>query len=789
MESPIRPERKGGDGAFPIIAIGASAGGLGALERFLSKMPEVFGFPVIFMQHLSPHHESLLPELLRSHMPDIHIEEVSDGMEILPGRLYVCPPAHEIGIKRGIFQVVARPELHVRFPIDEFFIALAEDVSERAIAVIFSGAGTDGARGVRTVRGAGGTVFVQDPATAEFPAMPLAAINTGQMDGVLPPEDIAGEIVKLHGSGALTSLSPDGIASPGQFEPFYRLLYEKTGYSFDYYKKSVLSRRIRRRMYLLGVSSANKYLDVMKKSEAEAATLASDLMIGVTSFFRDRLAWKALHLDVTRKLVAKDDDSPIRVWTPACATGEEAYTIAMILEQELDLAKRKKEIQVFATDVNDRALERAREGTYPASISVDVPPDYVGKFFSYSEDGGSLTISKDLRQRVVFAKQDILADPPFSRLDLVICRNLLIYLEPDAQEKCIAILHYALKKGGYLFLGSAESPGRGTLLFTQLPHKHCRVYQKMELESPARMPLAVPFPAEPAGPVPKMRVRTSERERSILSTIQESLLEEYAPAAIAIDQSHDILYHNGPTNRYLHHPRGTPTHNLLDLLPEHLRNRMRGALYRAEHEAKSVSIRASIPVDKGGKSQVIIRITKLRDNLFLIVFREKDGMPEQAEVPVLEAERIEETALRQLEIELSATRDDLQSHIEQLRSLNEELQSSNEELQAANEELETSREELQSLNEELITVNAQLQGKVEEQEETNNDLNNFLTSTSIPTIFLDHRLRVKRFTPAMSRLVTLIPGDMGRPSSTCLRKTSGSISLSMPRPYLKTSRR
>jgi two-component system CheB/CheR fusion protein len=772
---------KNEDEFFPIVGIGASAGGLNSLQCFLAALPKKFGFAAVFMQHLSPKRKSLLPELLNKRRPDIAISEISDGLEVFPGRLYLCPPGKEIRIHKKIFRVAAPASDHVHLPIDEFFISLAEEAGERAIGVIFSGAGTDGARGIRAIRDMGGTVFVQDPSTAEFAGMPTSAINTGQVDRVLPPEEIAREIVKLHDAGAAAS-APDSTITPEEFENFYRLIHAKTGYRFNHYKKNVVGRRIRRRMYLRGASSISDYMETVTNSDAEASSLASDLMIGVTSFFRDRLAWKALRIGVIRKLAAEDSDRPARVWTPACATGEEAYSIAMMLSSEFGPAGTSREIQVFATDVNDKALEKAREGKYPGSIAADVPPDLMRKFFACSEDGISVVIDKVIRESVVFAKQDLLTDPPFSNLDLIICRNLLIYLEPDAQEKCIALFHYALKNGGYLFLGNAESVGKHKALFRSLPHKKCRIYQKIETAPAARLPLAVPFAAERTAPA-FLRQTAIEHQQLLTAFIQESLLEEYAPAAVAVNQNLDVLYHNGPTNRYLHQPRGAPTQNLLELLSENLRRRVRSAVYRANQETRPVSIRAVIPLDNGPKRQITLRISKVRDNLFLIVFREKAGIPEESEAVSLNV-AVDETTLRQLESELSATRAELQSHIEQLKSLNEELQASNEELQAANEELETSREELQSLNEELITVNSQLQTKIEEQEETNNDLNNFLASTNIPTVFLDTRFRLKRFTPAMSKLLKLIPSDIGRPILDMSQEGLGSDLISDARSVL-----
>ena len=762
MKAKSKSGSKGASPSFPIVGIGASAGGLSALHCFVGALPKKFGFAVVFMQHLSTKHKSLLPELLRNRRPDIGIDEIADGLELFPGKIYVCPPGADVSIRNDVFHVALFPKGHVHLPIDEFFISLAEGAGERAIGLVFSGAGTDGARGTQAIRDAGGTVFVQDPATAEFPSMPFAAINTGRADRVLPPEEIAREILKLRQA---VPPAADTDITPAEFETFFRLVHEKTGYRFNHYKKSVILRRVRRRMYLRGVSTVGDYIRLVAEKDSEAASLASDLMIGVTSFFRDRLAWKALRIEVIRKLAAEDKDQPVRIWCPACATGEEAYSIAMMLRDEFDLAGLKREIQVFATDVNDAVLERAREGKYPGSIVADVSPDYMKKFFTCSEDGLSVIIGKEIRESVVFAKQDLLTDPPFSRLDLIICRNLLIYLEPEAQEKCIALFHYALRDGGYLFLGNAESAGRDNALFKSLGHKRCRVYRKIETKQPARLSLTVPFASErvPSSPVPVV----TEYQQSVIEFIQHALLEESGPAAVAVNQHHDIIYNSGPTHRYLRQPRGAPTQNFLELLPEKMRNRIRGALFRAGQEARPVSLRTVIPDDDEREKQVTLIISKLRENLFLIVFRpkgyRKDTVAETRDAVPLEAVAVDEAAVHQLESELSATRAELQSHIEQLKSLNEELQSSNEELQAANEELETSREELQSLNEELTTVNSQLQSKIEEQEETNDDLNNFLASTNIPTVFLDTQFRVKRFTPAMSRLLQLIPSDVGRP--------------------------
>ena len=758
-------------GSCLIVGIGASAGGLDAFKQFLAELPKDFSFAIVFIQHLLAKQKSLLPSLLRSKRPNTEINEIFDGMEILPGKIYLSPPGKEIRIQKGTFHATDRRKAHLCLPVDDFFESLAEEAGDKAIAVILSGAGTDGSLGIQSVRMMGGSVFVQDPRTAEFGGMPLAAINTRQVDGVFAPAEIAREILRMQALGAL-SADIDTLLSPSDFRRFFRLIREKTGYSFEHYKKTVVARRVRRRMYLSRVGAVQDYLDLIEKKDSEASMLASDLMIGVTSFFRDRLAWKALKTEVVRKFVMEDTDAALRVWTPACATGEESYSIAMLLCSELELAGRKREIKVFATDVNDTSIQKAREGTYAASIVADVPPEYRQKYFTTSEDGLTATIKDDIRENVVFAKQDVLTDPPFSKLDLIICRNLLIYFEHEAQEKCLDIFHYALKDGGYLFLGNAESPGRNSALFKYIGHKKCKIYTKIEKSPPLRRPLAVPYAAERSVSSPSRQEPASSDRRSTTDFVQNALLEEFTPAALAVNQNFDIVYHNGPTNKYLRQPRGAPTQSLLELLPEKLLSRIRAGIYRATHEARPVSFRTSMPVDDGKKRQIILRVSKLKENLYLLVFSEKCVSSEKAGVP-LEASEIEETSVRQLEAELTATRETLQSNIEQLKSLNEELQASNEELQAANEELETSREELQSLNEELITVNSQLQSKIEDEEELNNDLSNFLTSTSIPTIFLDHQFHVKRFTPAMSKLLKLIPSDVGRPIIDLSQETLG----------------
>ncbi len=462
----------------PVVAVGASAGGLEAFKRFLAVLPARFGFALVFLQHLSPKHKSLLPDLCRSQRNDLDIVEIDNGMTVQPCRVHIVPPGQLVGIEDGAFRLSPIPaDEKAHQLIDLFLLNLAGAKGELGIAVILSGAGTDGARGLQAIKAAGGLIYAQDPATAGHTSMPLSAIDTGYVDHIMAPEKIAQEIVTLEFSCAEEVCDTE----PSQAEwvrEFYRLIGEKTGYRFDHYKHSVAARRIRRRMILRGARTPREYMEVVRSGKNEAMLLASDLMIGVTSFFRDEESWAALQKEVIPRLIAGEGEGPVRVWTPACSTGEETYTVPMLLLDELERAGNRRELQIFATDLNDRTLEKAREGRYPASVTADIPAGLARKYFHLSEDGLALIAAKEMRERIVFAAQNLVADPPFSRLDLIICRNLLIYLEPKAQAKCIDLFHYALNDGGYLFLGNAETAGPSTL-FEGVDGRKSRIYRKI----------------------------------------------------------------------------------------------------------------------------------------------------------------------------------------------------------------------------------------------------------------------------------------------------------------------
>jgi two-component system CheB/CheR fusion protein len=747
-----------------IIAIGASAGGFNALRSFITSLSGSIKAPVIFMQHLPLDFKSVLPELLKNQRSDFNFVEIKDGMSLEPATVYLSVPGKDLVIEQGVFKLSEPQNNQLHFPIDRFFSSLAKEYKDRVVAVILSGTGVDGTLGCLDIRESGGTVFVQEPSTAEFDRMPRSVIDSSGYDQILPPEKIAAEIEKIIGAHDMEE-SVDGLCKPEQFSALCDLLYRKTGFRFNNYKESVIMRRILRRIYLHGFSSVEDYLSMLASDDLEAKHLAIDFMIGVTSFFRDYSQWEALRELVVQKLISEPAFTSIRIWVPACATGEEAYSVAMLFKFEMEKANVHKELQVFATDINENALERGREGRYPLSVTSDIAPEYLNRFFTFEGDRQSIVVKKELRELVVFAKQDVLRDPPFSKLDLIICRNLLIYFTPDAQEKCFDIFHYSLLKDRFLFLGTAENPGKKNNLFRQVDSNKTHIYQRITTGKPSRLSIEHPIMNEvPAADIRHGSVRL--RNTEFFCDLQEDILEKFGPAVVVIDKNSEVVYQSGPVVKYLTFPRGPIIHNFFELISDSLSTRLRSALYKVTHENTAVSLDTKYTGSDGKQISVRVLLSRVRkkDDLFLIAFEEETPGRQFTVSPTAETAGIslESAAVHQLESELAATRDDLQKHIEQLRSMNEEMQSSNEELQASNEELETSREELKSLNEELISVNSLLQEKMEQVNIVNNDLTNLITSTNIPTLFLDQQFRICRFTPAITRLIKLVLSDIGR---------------------------
>jgi two-component system, chemotaxis family, CheB/CheR fusion protein len=759
---------------FPIVAIGASAGGLDALKKFLTAMPADSGLALVLIPHLDPTHESLMVELLakQTQMP---VREATDGLAIRPDHVYVIPPNKYLAIKRGAL-VLSKPPVTRggQTAIDFALRSLADDQKDAAIGIILSGTGSHGTSGVKEIKLAGGMVMVQEPTTAAYDQMPRSALATGLVDYVLAPESMP-EALVTYSERAYRSRKRQARPPAGTADGLRRvlaLLQARTRHDFRHYRKHMLIRRIQRRMVLRQIDDFEKYAEHLRQNADEVTALCKDLLIGVTAFFRDPEAFAALAEHVVPKLLERaGDDTPVRVWVPGCATGEEAYSIAILLIEAFRAREKAASLQIFASDIDEHALEIAREGVYADSIVASLSPERLQRFF-VKVDEHRYRVSKSLRESVVFARQNLIGDAPFSRLDLICCRNVLIYLEPEIQGKVISLLHFALSEDGYLLLGPSESVGRAVDMFEAVSKKW-RLYRRI---GPVRRDLVDIPVAAAADERPRRVARADWVPRPALgftALMQRLIAEDFAPASTLINRRYEILSVQGPLVNYLEFPPGDMTKDLLVMARQGLRAKLRAACHEAIREGRTVSD-AEARVRRNGKfvpCVVTVRpITepKEAEGLLLVVFQDRLLAPsvKQRETGAIE----ESSMLHEIEDELRATREDLQSTIEELESSNEELKASNEEvmsmneeLQSANEELETSKEELQSLNEELATVNNQLQDKVDDLDNFNNDLTNFMAATDIATVFVDTQLRIKRYTPAAAGLLKLIATDSGRP--------------------------
>ncbi|KLI65054.1 chemotaxis protein CheB [Aurantiacibacter marinus] len=764
-------------GSVPIIAIGASAGGLAALEELFDAMPSNLGAAFVVIQHLDPKHSSMIAEILSRHT-DMPVTQIANGMQVAADHVYVIPPNFYSTINGAIFELSeAVPQHGVRMPIDAFFRSLAAQQDQQSIGIVLSGTGSDGSRGLREIKAAGGAVFAQSPETAQFDGMPRSAIATGQVDVTCSIADMVPQIRDYLSHDYIRALAgaddaTDIIGDKGKLNSIITVLQEQLGIDFRGYKTGTLARRIARRMGLRNITDVSEYLAYLRKQPDEARKLSQDLLISVTSFFRNPEAFDALREKAIVELVdRKSANEEIRVWVPGCASGEEAYSIAMLLIEELDKANKSCPIQIFATDLDEPALAVGRQGTYSASLVSDLSPDRLQRFFI--QHGKDYQITKELRETVTFAQQNVISDPPFSRLDLISCRNLLIYLGGKLQDRIIGYFHFALNENGYLFLGRSESMGQLGQAFEPID-KSSRLFRKLK-NAPnqvANFPINGALSRTAAnGLEPPPRTKETVRLRELM---QQQLLRSYAPAAVLTNAKHQVLYFMGPTARYLEQPSGLPTQDLLSLAHAELRKSLRSGITKALESPEPVVIdRVSI---KRGTSRRDTKIsirplaaTDRSDKLLIVTFEDVTP-PDTAAHADINEPATEQSTIGELESKLRDAQEDLQINLEELESTNEELQASNEEmmsvneeLQSANEELETSKEELQAMNEELSTVNNQLKDKVEQLALLNDDLANFVSSTGIATLLLDERHRIGRFTPAAKRLFNLIETDMGRP--------------------------
>ena len=783
---PLSISRDGDDTAddFLIIGIGASAGGIRALKDFFRAVPADSGMAYVVILHLSPDHESKLAEVLQAtaHIP---VTQVRARVRIEPNHVYVVSPNHSLAVSDGYLGLseITRIEER-RAPVDIFFRTLADSQGSRAVCVLLSGTGANGSMGLKRIKEHGGLCIVQDPAEAEHGDMPRNAIATGFVDYILPVAQIPPKIIAYKNHAGTINIMAEprdsGQSDDQALREIFGILRAQTGHDFSNYKRSTVLRRLSRRISVHGLPDLSAYAKFMRQQTSEARALLKDLLISVTSFFRDTEAFEAIEKDIVPKLFkGKSRSDSVRVWVAGCATGEEAYSVAMLLAEHIEGSIDAPSVQVFATDIDEWAIARGREALYTLNDAADVSPERLRHFFVKEGDG--YRIRRELREIVLFATHNLIKDPPFSHLDLITCRNLLIYLNRSAQERVTQVLHFALNPGGYLFLGTSESVDSAAGLFVSVDKEH-RIYQSREVE--ARLPTPLPeasIDSQVLQRPDRRPVETRVQERLSYIDLHQRLLEEYAAPSVVINQDYDIVHLSERAGHYMQIVGGEPSVNLLKLIRPELRLELRTALYQAVQGKQIVEARGLDVAGDGKREKVTIIVRPvLRDadtarGFILVLFEkmpesgEEEAKPSQVSAVEPIARQIEEELMR-VRSQLRATNEEHELQQEELRAANEELQAMNEELRSSAEELETSKEELQSVNEELSTVNQELKIKIEEITQSNNDIQNLINSTEIGTIFLDRGMRVKLFTPSARAIFNLIPADLGRALSDITNK-------------------
>jgi two-component system CheB/CheR fusion protein len=757
------------DAAPHVVGIGASAGGLDALERFFDNLPTPSGMAFVIIQHLSPDFKSLMDELLARHTK-LPIHLVEDGMLVEAGHVYLIPPKKEMIISGGRLLLSERQQ-ELTLPIDVFFRSLAQDCGPRAIAIVLSGGGSDGSRGVRAVYEAGGLVLVQDVASAQFDGMPKTARDAGVAHWVVAPEAMPAILLEHGTTPSREQASPSAIL-PAGIGAVYRMLQEEFGIDFTQYKPSTVTRRIDRRLALARTQDIHEYVQRLQRDREELDVLYRDLLIGVTRFFRDEEAFERLERDVLPDLLRRaPSDAPLRLWVAGCATGEEAYSLAIVLQ---DLMPRlgKSAVKIFATDVHPGSLERAARGVFDEEAVASVGRARLERYFQRT--GGMFQVVPELRQMIVFASHDVIKDAPFTRVDLISCRNLLIYLQPSAQQKALSLFHFALNRGGALFLGPSESVGPLGHDFETID-KHWQIYRKY---TDVRVPVDTrlqPPPRTALAPRPSPAARYSLSQ--LLGTY-DALLDEVMPPSLLVSDTGELVHAFGGASRFLRVRDGRQGLDVLEVVESELRMVLVGGLKRALHEPTAIVFKG-VRVGTGsdaGIFKVTIRRFQGRSGgtpHLLVSLDRMDGSTPAPTVRTqteIDLDQVSREQLGALEAELSHTKENLQAAIEELEASNEELQASNEELQASNEELQSTNEELQSVNEELYTVNAEYQRKISELTLLTNDMDNLLSSTEVGTIFLDSELKIRKFTPQIAETFNLVLHDVGRPIATFAHK-------------------
>jgi two-component system CheB/CheR fusion protein len=764
---------------FPVIGIGSSAGGLEALELFLKNVPSSCGMAFVIVQHLDPTHKGIMVELLQraTAMP---VCQVSDNLKIEPDHVYLIPPNQDMSILHGILYLLdmVKPR-GLRLPIDFFFRSMADDLKQHSIGVILSGMGSDGTLGLRAIKEKGGGVFVQEPASSKFDGMPRSAVDEGLADVIAPVEILPSKImsyvkhIPVISKPALT-IEEKALSS---LKKIIILLRTQTGHDFSLYKKNTIYRRIERRMGIHEIEKISNYVRFLQENPHEIELLFKELLIGVTSFFRDADAWEFLKKEVIPLILASHPSGGVvRAWVAGCSTGEEAYSLAIVFREVF--ASRKHignfKLQIFATDLDKDAIDKARSGFYPPNITADVSPERIRQYFEKTDRG--YRASREIRENIVFAPHNVIMDPPFSKLDILVCRNLLIYMEQELQKKLMRLFHYSLNPGGFLFLGTAETVGSNGQLFQPLDSK-VRLFRHLHQ---ATKPEPVDLPAyftgylQSAPHISDTQVKPTTSEFDLKSISEKLLLQYYTPAAVLTNTNGDILYVSGRTGNYLEPAAGKANLNIFAMARDGIRyelNRLFGNVLRQKGEIS----KKGVVVETNGETHIVDLTVKLIEkpdslkNMVMIVFadvakkaQEASGQATLADVNNSKLVSLTEE-LKAAKDEIITIREEMQASEEELKSTNEEMQSANEEMQSSNEELTTSKEEMQSLNEELQTVNQELQSKVTDLSQANNDMKNLLNSTDIATLFLDDDLNIRRFTNRTASIIKLIASDVGRP--------------------------
>ncbi len=757
------------------MGIGASAGGLEALELFFENMPADSGMAFVVIQHLDPDHKGILPELLQR-ATTMKVFQANDGLKVTQNRVFVIPPNKSMSLLNGSLHLFDPVESRgQRLPIDIFFRSLADDRQEKSIGIILSGMGSDGSLGLRSIKEKNGVVAVQEPATAKFDSMPLSAIEAVVADIVAPVEELPSKLIAFlkYVPAVKTDITVDSRSNNG-LEKIIILLRDHCGHNFSSYKKNTLLRRIERRKGIHQIDKFSHYVRFLQENPKEIDILFKELLIGVTSFFRDKDVWKKLKEKVLPDLINElPEGYVVRAWVTACSTGEEAYSLAITFKEVLQKIKKHKNIslQIFATDLDSEAIEIARKGLFSSNIAIDVSPDRLNQFFTVEGEG--YRVNSSLREMVVFASQNVIKDPPFTKLDIITCRNMMIYMEADLQKKLMSLFNYSLNPGGIMVLGIAETHGNGNEDFTDIDSK-LKIFKKSGKTKTIEF---VDFPDS----FSSKRSGTTEKpvqnkvEENMQTLAEQTLLQRFSPASVMVNEKGDILYITGKTGKYLEPVAGKANWNIHAMARPGLQNELPGAFRKAKQTFEPVILQ-NIKIGTNGGTQFVditvqrIETPGLTKCLIMVVFNDVAVTIQNDKTPLKTSTGKSSARHKELEIQLQRSNEDrqsiseeMQTSQEELRSTNEELQSTNEELQSTNEELTTSKEEMQSLNEELQTVNAELQSKVTDFIQADNDMKNLLNSTEIATLFLDRELNIRRFTDSVVRIFKLRTSDAGRP--------------------------